>query len=169
MPEVTDSILNSTKKLLGLGEDYTPFDTDVTIHINSALMSLQQLGLGPANGFWITDETQTWSQFIPANSPNISSVKTYVYLKVRLVFDPPSTSFVIEALEHQLAEIEWRLQVQVDSPNTIPPSGSSGGGTTTIVYDGFWWDLTGGIDFPAEAKVGDLGYDASTGDVWRNA
>lgn len=108
-----DSILMSIKKLLGIDECYDHFDMDIMIHINSAFMVLTQLGVGPPEGFSITGNSETWDDFLP-EKPRIESVKTYVYLKVRLVFDPPSSSSAVEAINRQIGELEWRLQVAVD-------------------------------------------------------
>ena len=110
-----ESILTSTKKLLGLDEEYTHFDTDIVIHINSALFSLMQLGVGPASGYTIKDKQQTWVELLGTRK-DMESVKVYVYLKVRLAFDPPQTSFLIDAIKNQIAEIEWRLKVQSETP-----------------------------------------------------
>lgn len=103
-----ESILHSVKKVLNLAEDYTPFDQDVIMHINSAFSTLNQLGLGPSEGFMIIDNVPTWNDFIP-DDPRYNSVKSYVYLKVRMLFDPPATSFHTKAMEDQLRELEWRL------------------------------------------------------------
>jgi len=108
-----DSILNSIKKLLGIEEDYDHFDTDIIIYINGALMGLNQIGIGPIEGFVVMDETDTWTTFIGARK-DLEYVKMYVYLKVRLVFDPPQSSYLVDALNKQVAEIEWRLNVQVE-------------------------------------------------------
>ena len=102
------SILKSTKKILGLAEDYTPFDLDIITHINAAFSVLDQLGVGPEGGFFIEDDSAVWTDFTsPSNQLNL--VKTYVYLKVRLLFDPPSTGFLVTASNEQLKEYEWRL------------------------------------------------------------
>jgi hypothetical protein len=107
---MTSSILNSTKKILGLDYTYTAFDTDIITHINAAFSVLNQLGIGPEVGFTIEDETSDWVDFVvPVNQLNL--IKTYVYLKVRAVFDPPQTSYLIEAMERQIKECEWRLSV----------------------------------------------------------
>lgn len=111
---MNDSILTSIKKLLGITEDYTNFDTDIIIHINSALMVLNQLGVGPSDGFSIQDKTSEWSEFI-TDEDKLDAVKTYVYLKVKLVFDPPLNGSVMEALKQSITEYEWRLNVQADS------------------------------------------------------
>ncbi|MET0786503.1 MAG: hypothetical protein ABWY25_07355 [Paenisporosarcina sp.] len=105
-----ESILNSTKKILGLDADYTPFDLDVITHINAAFSILNQLGVGPEEGFSIDDDTAVWGDFsCPPNQLHL--VKTYVYLKVRLLFDPPATSYLIEAANQQIKEYEWRLNI----------------------------------------------------------
>lgn len=110
-----DSILTSIKKLLGITEEYENFDQDIIMHINSAFMILNQLGVGPKNGFLIKDKSSTWDEFIPERS-NLEAVKTYVHLKVKLMFDPPLSSTVIEAIKSQINELEWRLNVSVDPP-----------------------------------------------------
>lgn len=107
---MTDSILNGTKKILGLDPDYTAFDHDVITHINTALGTLNQLGIGPINGFMIDDDEATWDDFL-AGDPRLNGVRTYVYLRVRLLFDPPNTSFAITAMQEQVKELEWRLNV----------------------------------------------------------
>ena len=106
---MTDSILLTTKKALGLAEDYNVFDQDIIMHINSVFSSLATLGIGPEVGFEIEDETKTWNDF--TSDVRLNSVKSYMYLKVRLMFDPPTTSFVINALQEQLKELEWRMNV----------------------------------------------------------
>ena len=108
-----ESILTSIKKLLGIAADYEQFDTDIIIHINSAFSTLTQLGVGPSGGFAIQDETSTWSDFT-ADNPKLEFVKTYIYLKVRLVFDPPTTGSVIEAIKQNISEYEWRLMIAAD-------------------------------------------------------
>lgn len=112
-----DSILTSIKKLLGPDEQYTHFDTDLIIHINSVFMILTQLGVGPAAGFSIKDSSATWSDFLGADLSKLEAVKTYVYLKVRLVFDPPTSSAVLESMKDMIREYEWRLNVAVDPAN----------------------------------------------------
>ena len=105
-----DSILTSIKKLLGVGEEYTHFDADIIMHINSVIFVLTQIGIGPVDGFSITSKDQTWDDFLQGRI-NIESVKSYVYLKVRLLFDPPNNSFLVEAIERQISEYEWRLNI----------------------------------------------------------
>ena len=108
-----NSILSTIKKMLGLDADYDAFDTDIIIHINSALMNLMQMGVGPSTGFSINGDFETWPEFFGTYT-DLQGVKTYIYLKVRLVFDPPSTSFVIDAIQKQIAELEWRLNIQTE-------------------------------------------------------
>ena len=111
-----DSILTSIKKLLGVDEAYTHFDPDIVMHINSVLMILHQMGVGPSDGFIIEDETEVWGDFIPDASPiKLEAVKSYIYLKVRLLFDPPLSSAVIESINRQISELEWRLNVAAES------------------------------------------------------
>lgn len=102
------SILTCIKRLLGIDEDYTQFDPDILVHINSAFTTLLQLGIGPEEGFSITGATETWSEFIEDRT-DIELVKTYIYLKVRLIFDPPQTGYLVDAITKQVLEIEWRL------------------------------------------------------------
>lgn len=110
-----DSILTSIKKLLGISEDYTQFDNDIIMHINTVFMNLTQLGVGPAEGFSIEDNSTDWTEFIDIeNNAQLHAVKTYVYLKVKLLFDPPLSSSVIEATDRQIAELEWRLNAAVE-------------------------------------------------------
>lgn len=111
---VTDSILNSTKKLLGLDASYDAFDADILIHINSVFSVLTQLGVGPAEGFSIADDTAVWSDFITDSDPRLNMVKSYMYAKVRSLFDPPSSGTVAQALNDSIKELEFRLNVQVD-------------------------------------------------------
>ena len=113
-----DSILTSIKKLLGIAEDYEHFDADLIIHINSIFSILTQLGVGPSDGYSISSKTETWADFIPDLS-QIESVKTYVYLRVKLIFDPPLSSAVMEAMKQTISELEWRLNVSVDPPNEV--------------------------------------------------
>ena len=114
-----DSILTSIKKLLGITEEYTHFDPDIITHINSAFFTLTQLGVGPSEGFSIKNSSATWGDFLSnANSKNLEAVKSYVYLKVKLLFDPPLTSSVTEAIKSQISEYEWRLNVEADNSKT---------------------------------------------------
>lgn len=110
MATVQTSILDSTKKSLGVGADYDVFDQDIMMHINSVFMTLNQLGIGPAEGFAIEDATATWDTFLEAPLL-LHPVKQYVFYKVRLAFDPPAMSFHVSAIEKQIQELEWRLTV----------------------------------------------------------
>ena len=109
-----DSILTSIKKMLGISEDYTQFDADLIMHINSVFLNLTQLGVGPASGFSIEDETTEWTDFIN-NNAQLQAVKSYIYLKIKLLFDPPLSSAVIESTNRMIAELEWRLNVAAES------------------------------------------------------
>lgn len=108
-----ESILTSIKKLLGIEEEYTQFDDDIIMHINTVFLNLTQLGVGPAEGFLIEDDTATWYDFI-GDSNQLQAVKSYMYLKVKLLFDPPLSSSVIESMNRMIAELEWRINVAVD-------------------------------------------------------
>ena len=108
-----DSILTSIKKLLGIEEVYTHFDTDLIMHINSVFMILTQLGVGPAEGFSITDSDAVWGDFI-TNENSVEAVKSYIYLKVKLMFDPPLSGTVSDSMSRTISELEWRLNVAVD-------------------------------------------------------
>lgn len=114
---MADSILDTIKKVLGIDSDYTVFDMDIMMHINSAFATLHQLGVGPESGFSIEDNTKTWDAYIMPYS-NIESVKSYIYIKVRLLFDPPTTSFAIDSMNVQSKELEWRLNVASEGVNS---------------------------------------------------
>lgn len=116
---MSDSILTSTKKILGIDAAYEQFDLDIITHINSVFSTLSQLGIGPVGGFMIEDATPVWSDFLN-NDINLNSVKTYVYLRVRLLFDPPTTSYLITALNEQVRELEWRLSVKREDEAWVP-------------------------------------------------
>lgn len=108
-----DSILTSIKKLLGIGEEYTHFDDDIIMHINSVFSDLTQIGVGPEEGFSISDANATWRSYTD-DDPKIANVKQYIYLKVKLVFDPPTSSSVLAAMERTIDKLEWRLNVASD-------------------------------------------------------
>lgn len=114
------SILLSTKKILGISPDYTVFDLDIITHINTAFSTLTQLGLGPVAGFMIEDESATWDDFI-ADDLQYNSVKTYVFLRVRMLFDPPQTSYLITAMNEQIKELEWRLNAHREEAGWVDP------------------------------------------------
>lgn len=110
-----ESILTSIKKQLGIVEEYEHFDSDIIMSINTALFTLTQIGVGPSEGFSIVDKTSTWSDF--TDTSKIEAVKSYVWMKTRLAFDPPASSAHIESLKNQISELEWRLNVAVDPPS----------------------------------------------------
>lgn len=112
MPAVPDSILDSIKKLLGIDSGYTAFDEDIKIHINSVFSSLEQLAIGPEGGFVINGSTETWAAYLGDDLPKLSAVKSLMYLRVRLLFDPPATSFGISSFQSQIDKLEWTLNVQ---------------------------------------------------------
>lgn len=107
-----DSILLTIKKMLGLTEDYKHFDIDIITDINMSLNILCQLGVGPQDGFIITGEDEVWSDFI--DDKRLEMVKTYIYLKVKKIFDPGTSTAMNAAADAQIKELEWRLNVQVD-------------------------------------------------------
>lgn len=110
---MNESILTSVKKLLGITEDYEQFDIDIIIHINTVFMILNQLGVGPTNCFSISDKSAVWSDFL-GDSADYEAVRTYVYLKVRLLFDPPTNGSAIDATNRMIEELEWRLFVNAE-------------------------------------------------------
>lgn len=103
-----NSILISTKQVLGVGEGYTVFDLDIITHINASFSVINQIGVGPAEGFFIEGETEEWAD-IGLPNKQLNLVKTYILLKVRMLFDPPGTGFLIDAMTKQISEYEWRL------------------------------------------------------------
>lgn len=113
-----DSILNNVKKVVGVEDSYDGFDAEIIFAINSAFMFLNQLGVGPSECFSITDETAVWGDFLD-DVTNLEAVKSYVCLRTRLLFDPPTTSFVLEAINRQITEYEWRLSIQAEE---TPPT-----------------------------------------------
>lgn len=117
-----ESILTSVKKLLGIDEEYKQFDTDIIIHINSVLMVLTQIGVGPSEGFSISDEFSTWEEFI-GDKPYLNSVKSYVYLRVKLLFDPPLSSAAMDSITKLANEFEWRLQVAAENNKSTEEEG----------------------------------------------
>lgn len=105
-----ESILNSIKQVLNINADDKTFDVDVIMHINAAFSTLSQLGVGPQDGLFVTSEAQTWSSFeVPENQLHMA--KSYVFLKVKSLFDPPSTGFHTTAMDRQIEQFEWRLNM----------------------------------------------------------
>lgn len=112
-----ESILTSIKKLLGITKEYDHFDPDIIMHINSVFMILTQMGVGPSDGFTIEDETTTWFDFT-ADMTKIEAVKSYIYLKVKLLFDPPTSGIVTESMNRMISELEFRLNVNAESTDS---------------------------------------------------
>lgn len=108
-----DSILTSVKNALGITKEYTHFDQSIIMHINSVFMILNQLGVGPTEVFTIASDIETWDEFT-SDDLNIESVKSYMYLKVGLLFDPPTSSSIMDAKNRMISELEWRLNVVAD-------------------------------------------------------
>jgi len=107
-----DSILDNIKKMLGIASENTDFDTDIIIHINSVFSTLHQLGIGPSNGYAINGKDSTWEDYITTSQ--IENVRSYIYLRVRLLFDPPQNSFLVDSFKEQIKELEWRFTVTSD-------------------------------------------------------
>lgn len=118
---MSDSILTSTKKVLQVPEDYTVFDMDIMMHINSVFATLNQLGIGPEQGYMIEDASSTWDSFIGSDL-RLNAVKTYVYLRVRMLFDPPQTGYLVESLKEQQRELEFRLNVLREETGWTDPN-----------------------------------------------
>lgn len=112
-----DSILTSIKKMLGIVEEYEHFDQDIIMHINNVFMVLVQIGVGPPTGFFIKDKDSVWTDFIPDTHWFYNAIPTYVYQKVRLIFDPPTGS-LLEAIKESISEMEWRLNVAAETTTT---------------------------------------------------
>lgn len=113
MPRTKDSILQDVKQMVGQEWDDDTYDTDIMIHINAVFFTLNQLGVGPEDGFSISDKDQLWSSYTTPPR-NLDAVKSYIYLRVRLLFDPPTNSFLVTSLQKQVDQIEWRLMVDMD-------------------------------------------------------
>ena len=114
-----NSILTSTKKILGIGASYTEFDLDIITHINASFSIINQLGVGPENGFMVEDEAAEWADLeLPDNQMNL--LRTYIFLKVRILFDPPNTSFLLDAMTKQITEYETRLSYFREALIPIP-------------------------------------------------
>lgn len=112
-----DSILTSIKKMIGIEEADTTFDGDIIVHINTVFMTLKQIAVGPKEGFYIEDNSATWEEYIP-DPVALQAVKSYMYLKVKLLFDPPQSSAVMESMNRQASELEWRLNADADVEDT---------------------------------------------------
>ena len=116
MPYINESILSSVKKVLGIPSDYEHFDQDILLHINSVMSIMHQLGVGPEQGFIVEDDSTTWSDFFgeDVDTNKFMYVKSYICIRVRLLFDPPTSSGAIDAMERQMRELEWRITVTRD-------------------------------------------------------
>lgn len=117
--DAIDSILTSVKKMLGIEESYEHFDPDIIMHINSVFLILNQLGVGPKSVFHISGKNDKWRDFISDDFNEFALVKSYVYMKVRILFDPPINSAAIESINNQLKEFEWRLMIAADNADDI--------------------------------------------------
>jgi hypothetical protein len=117
---VIQSILTSTKKVLNVEEEDVSFDEDILMHINSAFSTLNQLGVGPDEGFMIEDKVAIWNAFLEGD-PRLNNVKSYIFLRVRMLFDPPTLGYVVTAMQKQIEELEWRLNVQREDVEWTEP------------------------------------------------
>jgi hypothetical protein len=124
-----DSILDNIKKVLGLDPSYTVYDIDIVMHINSVFSDLEQIGIGPTGGFSIEDNTALWSAFL-GDDPRLNSAKSYMYLRVRLLFDPPTITSLLESMNKQIEKIEWRLNVLREGDSWTDPGSSEMSSTT---------------------------------------
>lgn len=122
---ITQSILLTIKKMLGIAEEYHAFDLDIVININSVFLTLNQLGVGPSTPYQITGTDETWTDFLGDQNGLAVGVQTYVYLKTRLLFDPPTNSFLVDSMQKQIQELEWRLNIQVEHPKENQNGSSS--------------------------------------------
>lgn len=129
------SILTSTKKLAGMTEDYTAYDDQIVMYINSTLLRLKQLGVGPSEGFVVTGADETWEQFIPDNKFLRESTKSYMGAKVKIQFDPPTASSALEALKQMISEYEWCLNVEAESETQLVEDNPEVTSMTGIVTD----------------------------------
>lgn len=119
MEPITQSILLTIKKMLGIAEEYHAFDIDLIVNVNSVFLSLNQLAIGPDTPYHITGDTETWGDFLGEKEDDLPGVQTYVYLKTRLLFDPPTNSFLVDAMQKQCDEFEWRLNAQAEGGKSI--------------------------------------------------
>jgi len=115
-----DSILDSTKNALGIPADRHEFDEVIILHINSVFSTLHQLGVGPTQGFEITDNTALWSTFLGGNMPQ-NNIRSYMYLRVRMLFDPPTTGYHMDSMKQQKDELEWRISVEREGIAWVDP------------------------------------------------
>ena len=150
---MSSSILTSVKKVCSIAEDVDAFDVDITMHINSVFSTLTQLGVGPEEGFSIEDDTTEWDAFL-GDDIRLNNVKSYIYLRVRLLFDPPSTQYLVSSMQEQAKELEWRLNVQVDTNPSV------------LVSSGYVYQIEENESVPFGAQPGDILVEPD-GDLWR--
>lgn len=124
-PAITQSILLTVKKMLGIAEEYHAFDIDLIVNINSVFLTLNQLAVGPEIPYQITSDEETWSDFLGEEESNLPGVQTYTYLKTRLLFDPPTNSFLVDAMQKQCNELEWRLNLQAERGDSVGTRGQN--------------------------------------------
>lgn len=117
---MSNSILDSIKKVLNLAPDFEAFDQDVIMHINSVFSTLHQLGVGPSGGFMIEDNEATWDALL-GGDPRLNNIKTYIYLRVRMLFDPPTTGYHTDAMKSQIQELEWRINAHREDTQWTEP------------------------------------------------
>jgi hypothetical protein len=115
-----DSILDSVKKVLGIDKDYDAFDVDIVMHINTVFATLHQLGIGPEAGFAIEDASPTWEEYL-GDDMRLNNIKTYIYMRVRIVFDPPTTGFLLTSMKEQIQELEWRISIRREGDAYVDP------------------------------------------------
>jgi hypothetical protein len=159
-----ESILDSVKKALGLDSEFTAFDLDITMFINSAFGSLTQLGVGSDTSFIIADDTTLWSQYVTDLS-YLAMVKQFIIMSVRLAFDPPATSFGLDAIKDQITQLSWRLVVAVETVNPPSDPGGSWGSPSSFTEDGvlktYFAPKSVQLDFASTVTI-----DASKGNVF---
>lgn len=149
--DILSSILNDIKNSVGLDANYSPpgFQTQIIMSINTAFMELNQLGVGPKRGFRIENEKQDWNEFLPSDI-QLEGVKTYIELRTRLLFDPPTNSFLVSAIEDQLKELQFRLEIQAEE---------DGGGSYPSDYTGPYSIIPSFEDQTLETENKTLGSD----------
>lgn len=116
-----DSILKTIKKICGVQDDIEVFDLEIATHINSALSTLTQLGIGPTEGFFVEDNAATWTQFYGTDK-RFNSIRSFVCLQVKSIFDPPESSYAVAAMERQIEEIKWRLSATREGDDWVNPN-----------------------------------------------
>ena len=112
-----ESILDTIKKMLGIDAEDTSFDVDIITLINPIIYALAQMGIGPSTGFIVIDKNNTWTEYIGNIQFNLEGVKTYIYLKTKLIFDPPTNTTTIDAMNRNIQELEWRMMLEVETNN----------------------------------------------------